>query len=82
MEAVDLYGKFPFVETSVSFDDGFLHGEIVRHLVKAGIFDDQRLKTSLIAFVHWNIRIINALLLLSIKFLIRTMHNSFSILFF
>lgn len=49
MEAVNLYGKFPFAENSVSFDDGFLHGEIVRHLVKAGIFDDQRLKTSLIA---------------------------------
>jgi hypothetical protein len=50
MLAVDLYASFPFGDT-LSFDDGYLHGEVVRHLMKRGLFDDPRLKTALIAFV-------------------------------
>ena len=48
MSAVDLYAKFPFAEPP-TFDDGYLHGEIVRHLMKAALYDDSRLKTSIIA---------------------------------
>ncbi len=50
MAAVDLYASFPF-SANPSFDDGYLHGEIVRHLMKAQKYDDLRLKSSLIAFV-------------------------------
>ena len=50
LTAVGLYAKFPFTE-ALSFDDGYLHGEIVRHLMKKAQYDDLRLKGSLIAFV-------------------------------
>lgn len=48
LDAVELYALFPFTGV-LSFDDGYLHGEIVRHLMKASKFEDPRLKTSLIA---------------------------------
>ena len=50
MAAVDLYSKYPFPET-LSFDDAYLHGEIVRLLMKQHAFDNPQLRTSLIAYV-------------------------------
>lgn len=46
--AVDVYAKFPFNEPP-TFDDAFLHGEIVRLLMKSESYDNPRLCTSLIA---------------------------------
>lgn len=49
MAAVAVYGKFPFSE-SPSFDDAYIHGEIVRLLIKQEQYDDPRLGPNLIAF--------------------------------
>lgn len=46
--AVDVYAKFPF-NNPPTFDDAFLHGEIVRLLMKSESYDNPRLCTSLIA---------------------------------
>ena len=46
--AVDVYAKFPFKDPP-TFDDAFLHGEIVRLLMKSESYDDPRLCTSLVA---------------------------------
>ena len=46
--AVDIYAKFPFNDPP-TFDDAFLHGEIVRLLMKSESYDNSRLCTSLIA---------------------------------
>ena len=46
--AVDVYAKFPFNDPP-TFDDAFLHGEIVRLLMKSESYDNPRLCTSLIA---------------------------------
>lgn len=60
LDAIDVYCKFPFAVESSSgtngsaetdegnFDDGFLHGEIVRLLMKEERFDDPRLKHNMI----------------------------------
>ena len=50
MAAVELYVSFPFPET-LGFDDGYLHGEVVRHLMKLAKYDDARLPASIIAYV-------------------------------
>ncbi|XP_071962692.1 uncharacterized protein [Antedon mediterranea] len=49
MKAVDVYSRFPFPESS-SFDDAYIHGEIVRILMKNQKFDDPRLEPHLIAW--------------------------------
>ena len=46
--AVDVYAKFPFNDPP-TFDDAFLHGEIVRLLMKGESYDNPHLCTSLIA---------------------------------
>ena len=46
--AVDVYAKFPFNDPP-TFDDAFLHGEIVRLLMKSESYDNPHLCTSLIA---------------------------------
>lgn len=46
--AVDVYARFPFNDPP-TFDDAFLHGEIVRLLMKSESYDNPRLCTSLIA---------------------------------
>lgn len=46
--AVDVYARFPFSDPP-TFDDAFLHGEIVRLLMKSESYDNPRLCTSLIA---------------------------------
>lgn len=46
--AVDIYGRFPFSDPP-SFDDAFLHGEIIRLLMASESYDNSRLCTSLIA---------------------------------
>ena len=46
--AVDIYAKFPFSDPP-TFDDAFLHGEIVRLLMKSENYDNPKLTTSMIA---------------------------------
>ena len=46
--AVDVYARFPFSDPP-TFDDAFLHGEIVRLLMKSESYDNPCLCTSLIA---------------------------------
>lgn len=46
--AVDVYAKFPF-NNPPTFDDAFLHGEIVRLLMKSESYDNPQLCSSLIA---------------------------------
>lgn len=48
VEAVDVYSKFPFNDPP-TFDDAFLHGEIVRLLMSSENYDDPRLCTSMVA---------------------------------
>ena len=48
IKAVDVYSKFPFSDPP-SFDDAYLHGEIVRILMKGSLYDDPRLASSMIA---------------------------------
>ena len=48
LAAVDIYCKFPVSETP-NFDDAYIFGEVVRHLMKAEKYDDERLETNLIA---------------------------------
>ena len=47
-KAVEVYSKFPFSEPP-TFDDAFLHGEIVRLVMKNEDYDNPRLSRSLIA---------------------------------
>eukprot|EP00118_Oscarella_pearsei_P009271 m.52505 g.52505 ORF g.52505 m.52505 type:complete len:1143 (+) comp34215_c0_seq2:19-3447(+) len=47
--AVDVYTQFPFPETP-TFDDAYIHGEIIRLLMKAEQFEHPRLGPSLISF--------------------------------
>ena len=57
--AVDIYSKFPFHEDTAGtaaddadtdrFDDAFIHGEIVRLLMKQEKYDDSRLESNMIA---------------------------------
>ena len=49
LKAVDVYAKYPFNEES-TFDDAYLHGEIVRILMKQEQFDDSRLEKHMIAW--------------------------------
>ncbi|PIK36475.1 hypothetical protein BSL78_26693 [Apostichopus japonicus] len=49
LKAVDVYAKYPFKEES-TFDDAYLHGEIVRILMKQEQFDDSRLGRHMIAW--------------------------------
>ncbi len=49
LKAVDVYNKFPF-QAELSFDDAYLHGEILRLLMKAGNYDDPVLERSMIAY--------------------------------
>ncbi|KAK3702575.1 hypothetical protein RRG08_042565 [Elysia crispata] len=49
LEAVDVYAKFP-VSENPSFDDAFIFGEIIRILMKAEKFDDERLAKNMIAY--------------------------------
>ena len=46
--AVDAYARFPFSDPP-SFNDAYLHGEIVRLLMSSENYDDPRLLTSLVA---------------------------------
>ena len=46
--AVTVYSKFPFSDPP-SFDDAYLHGEIVRLLMSSSSYDDPQLVTSMIA---------------------------------
>ena len=48
MAAVDVYAKFPVPEKP-SFDDAYIVGEIVRHLMKGEKYDDPRLQSNLIS---------------------------------
>lgn len=48
LAAVEVYSKFPFSEEP-SFDDGYLYGEIVHHLMAAERYNDPLLERSLIA---------------------------------
>jgi len=48
VKAVDIYSKYPF-EEPLTFDDAYLHGEIVRLLMKNGKFEDPRLGPSMIS---------------------------------
>lgn len=48
MKAVDVYSKYPFKENQ-NFDDAFIHGEIVRIIMKHEKYDDPRLAPSLIS---------------------------------
>ncbi|XP_002731401.1 uncharacterized protein LOC100373099 [Saccoglossus kowalevskii] len=50
VQAVDVYAKFPFPEGDSSFDDAYIHGEIVRLLMKAEKYDDPRLEKHMIAW--------------------------------
>eukprot|EP00058_Branchiostoma_floridae_P021150 XP_002606640.1 hypothetical protein BRAFLDRAFT_120093 [Branchiostoma floridae] len=49
LAAVDVYCRFPFPE-ELTFDDAYIHGEVVRILMKHEKFDDPRLADSMIAF--------------------------------
>ena len=49
LAAVSVYSKFPFSQPP-SFDDAYIHGEIVRLLMKQEQYDDPRLGPNLIAF--------------------------------
>ncbi|GFO50507.1 hypothetical protein PoB_007701200 [Plakobranchus ocellatus] len=49
LEAADVYSKFP-VSENPNFDDAFIFGEIVRILMKAEKFDDERLAKNMIAY--------------------------------
>lgn len=46
--AVEVYARFPFDEPP-TFDDAYLHGEIIRLLMKSGSYDNPRLSASMIA---------------------------------
>ena len=46
--AVEVYSQFPFADPP-SFDDAYLHGEIVRLLMSSASYDDPQLATSMIA---------------------------------
>ena len=46
--AVEVYSKFPF-SNPPTFDDAFLHGEIVRLLMKSESYDDPNLCSSMVA---------------------------------
>ncbi len=48
MGAVDVYSRFPF-SNPPTFDDAFLHGEIVQILLTGEKYDDPRLCTSMVA---------------------------------
>lgn len=48
LKAVDVYSKFPFSDPP-SFDDAYLHGEIIRILMKETAYDDPRLSVSMIS---------------------------------
>ena len=48
MEAVDVYCKYPFNDPP-TFDDAFLHGEIVRLLMSSEAYNDPRLCSSMVA---------------------------------
>ena len=47
--AVDTYCKFPFKDPP-TFDDAYIHGEILRFLMKKKKYDDERLERSLIGY--------------------------------
>ena len=49
LQAVTVYARYPFQETS-SFDDAYLHGEIVRLLMKHEQFNDPRLQKHMIGW--------------------------------
>lgn len=46
--AVEVYSKYPFPDPP-SYDDAYLHGEIVRVLIKNEKFEDPRLPPSMVA---------------------------------
>lgn len=46
--AVEVYSKYPFPDP-LTYDDAYLHGEIVRLLVKQEKFEDERLGKSMVA---------------------------------
>lgn len=48
MKAVDTYSKYPFQEP-LTFDDAYIHGEIVRLLMKNEKYEDPRLGVSMIS---------------------------------
>lgn len=48
MKAVDIYSKYPFKD-ELNFDDAYIHGEIVRLIMKQEKYDDPRLGPSMIA---------------------------------
>ncbi|XP_068729619.1 uncharacterized protein [Montipora capricornis] len=48
MKAVDIYSKYPFKEP-LTFDDAYIHGEIVRLLMKNEKYTDPRLGPSMIS---------------------------------
>lgn len=48
VEAVDVYSRFPF-SNPPTFDDAYLHGEIVQLLMSSENYDDPRLCSSMIA---------------------------------
>ncbi|XP_074656502.1 uncharacterized protein LOC141909757 [Tubulanus polymorphus] len=47
--AVDIFAKFPVSDTA-SFDDAYIHGEIVRLLIKCEKYDDPRLGPNMISW--------------------------------
>lgn len=48
MKAVDTYSKYPFQEP-LTFDDAYIHGEMVRLLMKNEKYDDARLGPSMVS---------------------------------
>ena len=48
MDAVDVYTQFPF-SAELSYDDGYLYGEIVRILFKCEVYDDPRIEGNMIS---------------------------------
>ena len=48
-QAIEVYSKYPFGK-ELSFDDAYLHGEIIRLIMKTESYDDPNLEKSLIAY--------------------------------
>lgn len=48
-QAIEIYSKYPFGK-ELSFDDAYLHGEIIRLIMKLECYDDPNLEKSLIAY--------------------------------
>jgi hypothetical protein len=50
--AIDVYSKYPIVNSSKSFEDAFIYGELVTILMKNKLYDDSRLSKYLILWAE------------------------------